>query len=155
MGQQPSTPTVKITDIEQLLSTGHAIQIHPRGYSMYPLFVPGRDEAIISPLPPTGTSRLKRGDIVLYRRAGSILVLHRIFKITKSGIYLVGDNQTEVEGPLAHSQVRGILTSFIRKGREVSVHHPLYVLYSHVWLLFRPFRHKIADFIHFFRQKAK
>lgn len=132
-------------DIEQLLSDGNAIRVKPQGYSMYPLFVPGRDEAIISPLPhpPAG---IKRGDIVLYRRQGSILVLHRIWKIRREGIFLVGDNQTDVEGPLPYSQMRGILTSFVRKGKEVSVRHPVYVLYSAVWLCLRPFRRKIQKF---------
>ena len=34
-------------DIEQLLAEGKTIRIKPQGYSMYPLFVPGRDEASI------------------------------------------------------------------------------------------------------------
>lgn len=162
MQNQPSPQTVKVIDIEQLLADGHAIQIHPRGTSMYPLFVPGRDEAIISPLPPEGTRRLKRGEIVLYRREGSILVLHRIWKINQKGVYLVGDNQTEIEGPLKHSQIRGVVTSFIRNGRKVSVHHPIYALYSHIWLFLRPcrkkivfFRQKISLFQHFFQKNSE
>lgn len=153
--QKLTNQTVKVQDIEQILSNGSAVCLYPRGYSMYPLFVPGRDQAVISPLPDAGGRRLKRGDVVLYRREGSILVLHRIWKVTDKGVYLVGDNQTEVEGPIKHSQMRGILTSFIRNGREVSVRQPVYVLVSRMWLLFRPFRHKIADFLHFFRQKAE
>lgn len=31
-------------DIEQLLKDGSAIRLKPQGYSMYPLFHPGRDE---------------------------------------------------------------------------------------------------------------
>ena len=34
-------------DIEQLLEAGEIIQIYPEGYSMYPMFVPGRDAAVI------------------------------------------------------------------------------------------------------------
>lgn len=128
-------------DIEHLLRQGRSVRIHPQGYSMYPMFVPDRDEAVISPI---GKIQPKRGDVVLYRREGSILVLHRIWKVTSAGIYLVGDNQTELEGPLDPRQLRGILTSFIRKGREVSVHHPIYLLCSRLWLILRPFRHKIA-----------
>lgn len=138
-------------DIEQLLSDGNTIRIKPQGYSMYPLFVPGRDEAVISPLPHPPV-RLKRGDVVLYRRQGSILVLHRIWKINRKGIFLVGDNQTEVEGPLPGSQMRGILTSFVWKGKEVSVHQPVYVMYSIVWLRLRPFRHKIAKIINLMKK---
>ena len=70
-------------DIEQLLQEGRNINIKPQGYSMYPVLVPDRDEAIIEPLEDR---KLKRGDVVLYRRDknvenGGILVLHRIWKI--------------------------------------------------------------------------
>lgn len=32
-------------DLEALLQDGNIIRIRPQGYSMYPLFIPGRDEA--------------------------------------------------------------------------------------------------------------
>lgn len=38
-------------DIEQLLKDGSAIRLKPQGYSMYPLFHPGRDEAVIEAYP--------------------------------------------------------------------------------------------------------
>ena len=41
----------KKMDIEQLLAQGHSVRIYPQGYSMYPMLVPGRDEAVIGPLP--------------------------------------------------------------------------------------------------------
>lgn len=151
---EPAQEKAKIQDIEQILNSGRAIRIFPRGWSMYPLFVPDRDEAVIHPL--SAVSRCpKRGDVVLYRREGSILVIHRIYKVKDDGIYFVGDNQTEIEGPLKPEQMRGILTSFVRNGKEISVHHPVYVLCSRLWLLFRPFRRKITYFRHFFRQNAK
>lgn len=82
-------------DIEKLLQEGNNLCIKPQGYSMYPLFVPGRDEAIIEQvvqevvdttsavksLKERTTSKgkksavqmktvkeLRRGDVVLYRR---------------------------------------------------------------------------------------
>lgn len=124
-------------DIEALLAEGKSIQIHPRGYSMYPLFVPGRDEAVIR---PAETEGLKRGDVVLYRREGSILVLHRIWKRTSEGFYMVGDNQSQVEGPLEGEQIKGILCQVIRRGKCFSVRHPVYRLLAAVWLRLRPLR---------------
>ena len=38
------------------------IKIKPKGYSMYPLFVPGRDYAVITHIEP---DKLKKGDVVL------------------------------------------------------------------------------------------
>ena len=96
----------KFFNIEQLLRDGNTIKIKPQGYSMYPLFFPGRDEAVIEPVDPAA---LRRGDVALYRRRESILVLHRIWKIRGQSFYMVGDNQTEIEGPLEADQFLGKL----------------------------------------------
>ena len=129
------------TSIEGLLAEGKVLRISPRGYSMYPLFVPGRDEALIAPIE---TKELRRGNVVLYRREQGILVLHRIFKRDREGIYLVGDNQKEIEGPLPPEQMKGILIGVIRKGRQFSTRHPIYRIFSEIWLLCRPFRPMIS-----------
>lgn len=124
-------------DIEQLLADGKPIQIKPQGYSMYPLFVPGRDEAIIAPADP---KHLRRGDVALYRRDGGILVLHRIWKRKNGSFYLVGDNQKEIEGPLRADQMKGVLIKVVRNGREFSTRHPIYRFLSSLWLMLRPIR---------------
>ena len=124
-------------DIEALLAEGKSIQLYPQGYSMYPLFVPGRDQAVIA---PAQTEKLKRGDVVLYRREGSILVLHRIWKRKTDGFYMVGDNQSEVEGPLKEEQIKGILCRVVRKGKNFPVSNPIYRVLAAVWLRLRPFR---------------
>ena len=124
-------------DIEQLLASDATIKIKPQGYSMYPLFVPGRDEACID---RADFSSLKRGDVILYRRDKNILVLHRIWKITGNSFYMVGDNQTEIEGPLRADQVRGKLTGFVRNGKFVDVKNPIYRFLSGLWLFLRPLR---------------
>ena len=116
-------------DIEQLLEAGEVIQIYPEGYSMYPMFVPGRDAAVIK---KADVKKIRRADVVLYRRKGSILVLHRVVKRKGGQFYMAGDNQTEVEGPVEADQIRGILTAFVRNGRRISVKNPLckYVPYT-------------------------
>lgn len=146
MNSQTNAPSYKY-DIEQLLSDGHPIRIKPQGYSMYPLFVPGRDEAIIEPVDPAD---LRRNDVALYRRDHGILVLHRIFKITSDGFYLVGDNQSKLEGPLRPDQFRGKLTTIIRNGHSISVCNPFYRILSSLWLFLRPVRpffHRISSLL--------
>jgi len=132
-------------DIEQLLAQENSIQIKPQGYSMYPVLVPGRDEAVIEPI---ADAKLKRGDVVLYRRvaedSGRILVLHRIWKVKSEGIYLVGDNQKEIEGPLMRSQMKGIMAGMYRKGKYISVQNPWYRFLTCGWLLLRPIRPYIS-----------
>lgn len=124
-------------NIEQLLRDGNTIKLKPQGYSMYPLFYPGRDEAIIEPVDP---SDLRRGDVALYRRRQSILVLHRIWKIREQKFYMVGDNQSEIEGPLDPDQFLGRLCGFVRNGHTISVKNPLYRILSSLWLRMLPVR---------------
>lgn len=121
---------------DQLLAEGKVVQINPQGYSMYPLFVPGRDSAVIAPI----DRKLKRGDVVLFRRDGDLLVLHRLARHKSDGYYMVGDNQKELEGPLREDQMKGILVRVIRKGKSFSVKNPVYVLLSRIWLFLRPVR---------------
>ena len=104
-------------DIEQLLRDGKTVQTMINGYSMYPMLMPGRDSVILVPFEG---EQPKRGDVVLYRRDGSILVLHRIWRVRQEGLYLVGDNQTEIEGPLRIEQMRGRLVGFVRKDKYIS-----------------------------------
>lgn len=133
-------------DIEKLLREGKNICIKPQGYSMYPVLVPGRDEAIIEPVKG---KKLRRGDVVLYRRdisavGGEILVLHRIWKVNTEGYYMVGDNQKEIEGPLRAEQIKGIMVGMNRKGKYIPVNNLLYMCLTGIWLWFRPVRPVIS-----------
>lgn len=115
-------------DIEKLLEQGKRLRIKPRGYSMYPLIVPGRDEVFVERVSPES---LRRGDVVLYRRRDeNILVLHRIWKREGDAFFLVGDNQKVIEGPLEASQIKGKMTGILRNGHEISTSNVIYLLYS-------------------------
>ena len=127
----------KKQNIEALLAEEYAVRIKPQGFSMYPLFVPGRDEAVIE---PADGRKLRRGDVAFYRRTAGILVLHRIWKCRPEGFYMVGDNQKETEGPIGRAQIKGILTGVVRDGHFFSASHPLYRFLSLFWLWLRPLR---------------
>ena len=136
-------------DVEKLLAEGKTIQIKPQGYSMYPMFIPERDQAVIAPV---SVDKLKRGDVVLYRRISGTLVLHRILKRRPEGFYMVGDNQDEVEGPLSETQIIGRLIRFIRKGKTYSVTNPVYRAAAGIWLFLRPVRMPIMRVCAFFKK---
>lgn len=138
-------------EIEKLLSRGKTVQVNPIGYSMYPLLVPGRDAVRIVKADP---ALLRRGDVVLYRREGSILVIHRVWKRRGDEFYFVGDNQSEVEGPLPERQIRGKMIGFERKGRYVSAANPIYRLLSGIWLLLRPMRPAISRGVHALKRRG-
>ena len=120
-----------------MLLSGNTIQIKPEGYSMYPFIVPGRDEVIIE---PADSYVPKRSDIVLYRRKQGPLVLHRICKCTDKGFYMVGDNQTELEGPIEYEQIKGIMTAVIRNQKNIPADNIFYAFAGSFWLALRPVR---------------
>lgn len=131
----------QICEIEPLLKAGACIQIYPQGYSMYPFIDPRRDEVVLAGIEEG--SALRRGDVVLYRRENGMLVLHRIYKIGQDGLYLLGDHQTAIEGPVRREQVKGKMTGMVRDGRYMDVGNPGYRMLSVVWLWLRPARRVI------------
>lgn len=131
----------QIYEIEPLLKAGACIQIYPQGYSMYPFIDPRRDEVVLAGIEEG--SALRRGDVVLYRRENGMLVLHRIYKIGQDGLYLLGDHQTAIEGPVRREQVKGKMTGMVRDGRYMDVGNPGYRMLSVVWLWLRPARRVI------------
>ncbi|MDO5154831.1 MAG: S24/S26 family peptidase [Eubacteriales bacterium] len=124
-------------NVEALLAKYGTIQMAPKGYSMYPVIVPERDQVILK---QADAMPLKRGMVVLYRRADDTLVLHRVYKVKQDGIYLVGDNQVEIEGPIQKSQIKAVLVGLVRKGKRVSVLNLFYVVLTRIWLCFLPLR---------------
>jgi hypothetical protein len=53
----------------------------------------------------------------------------------------IGDNQFQEETGLRHDQMIGVVTSFSRGERSVSVSNFAYRLYCRVWHYSRPVRH--------------
>ena len=131
----------QIYEIEPLLKAGACIQIYPQGYSMYPFIDPRRDEVVLAGIEEG--SALRRGDVVLYRREYGMLVLDRFYKIGQDGLYLLGDHQTAIEGPVRREQVKGKMTGMVRDGRYMDVGNPGYRMLSVVWLWLRPARRVI------------
>ena len=132
-------------DIEKLLEEQNIVCTKVRGYSIYPFLLPGRDEVYVE---KAKIEELKRGDVVLYRREHGILVLHRIWKRKGMAFYLVGDNQSEVEGPLDAQQMKGKMIAFTKNGKKSSVENISYRMISRIWLFLRPFRPMISKVIH-------
>ena len=135
-------------DYRSALADGAELPLVVSGGSMRPFLAPGRDTVYLrAPDRP-----LRRGDIAFYRRADGQYVLHRICRITRDGFYLVGDNQTEVEGPLSPEQIHGRLTGVVRNGKSFSVSHPIYRMLSSIWLFLRPVRPFFWSVTAFFRR---
>ncbi len=124
-------------DIEELLRSGMSVQISPQGTSMYPMIRQGRDQVIIEPV---NAEEVRRGDVLLYRRDHSILVLHRLHHHSREGLYMVGDNQTLIEGPVRPDQIRGRMAALVRGEKMISTGSFGWIITGRVWLFLRPLR---------------
>lgn len=120
----------------ETLKEGKIAKISPNGYSMYPLLVGGRDDVFLK----LSEDALKVGDVVLYRRKSGKHVLHRIYRIVGTEYYMLGDYQTEIEGPLKREQILAVAESFERKGKKIFCDNKKYKIYVKVWNYIRPLR---------------
>lgn len=123
------------------LSKDQTLKICPQGTSMCPTFLGGRDEVYLVP----ATFPVKCGEIALFLREDQTYVIHRVWKvIEKEGIrqyYMLGDNQTEIEGPINESQIHATAVSFTRKRRTVNCKKDIpYRIYVFLWMLVMPLR---------------
>ncbi len=121
--------------IRERLGAGQSVRIYPRGTSMLPMLVEGRDSVVLSPLP----DKLKKYDLPLYQRMNGQFVLHRVVKVGKTYTCL-GDNQFSLEEGLTHEQMIAVVSSFTRQGREYKVTDWSYRLYRCLWFRSRHIR---------------
>lgn len=129
--------------IEERLNNNQQVRMTVVGNSMYPLFRSKLDSVILAPV----TDKIKKGDVVLYKRNTGQYVLHRIVK-RKRDIYTAnGDNQYWLETPLYEKQFLGKMVGFYRKNKQYDISTWWYRFYTMVWVLFRPLRGIMIRFL--------
>lgn len=99
------------------------------GTSMMPMLRQRRDILIIER--PCGA--LKKYDVPLFKRDSGKYVLHRVLKVRGDGYVLCGDHQWQKEYGVTDRQIIGVLTAFVRDGKEIPVTDPRYRQYVHLW----------------------
>lgn len=115
--------------ISEKLEAGGQVVFNPYGESMLPLFVPGRDSVTLE----KPQRKLKRNDILFYRRKNGQFVLHRLEKIKKDGsMVLRGDNQWAKEQGIMPEDVLGLVIKFSLKGKELTTKALWYKIYIKV-----------------------
>ena len=99
------------------------------GTSMFPMLRPRKDLLIIErPKRP-----IQKYDVLLYKRDSGKYVLHRVLKTKNDEYVLCGDHQWRREYGIKDRQVIGVLTAFIKDGKEISITDKYYRLYVHLW----------------------
>lgn len=122
--------------LEVQLQTGGRATLVVTGDSMYPTLCHRRDAVVLIPPP----ERLKRGDLILYRRDNGLYILHRIISRPRDGrFFCCGDNQWEKE-PVTRQQVMALVDRFTRKGRTYQVTDRSCRLWVGVWVFLFPVR---------------
>ena len=102
-----------VSILKELTKEGKEASLLISGSSMSPFLIHQRDTIYFR----HPDRALKRGDMVFYQRANGQYVMHRIYKKRPEGLYLVGDNQTVIEGPLNENQVFALVCAVKRKGK--------------------------------------
>ena len=128
-----------VSVLRELTEEGKEVRMTIAGSSMNPFLIHERDSICF--LKPD--RELKRGDMVFYQRLNGAYVMHRIWKAAPEGYYIVGDAQTEIEGPVKREQIFAVITKVCRKGKWLGPGDFWWEFFEHVWIRLVPFRRKI------------
>ena len=108
------------------------------GTSMLPLLKEGRD---LVELESCSQERLKKGNVVLYKKNDGTLVLHRIIRVENGEFFTVlGDHQFNNAERVNNNQIIAVACGFFIKGRYVNEKTRWYRLYKKIWLCNLNFR---------------
>lgn len=86
---------------------------------------------------------LKKGDMVFFKRQNGQFVMHRLWKKKQGGWFIIGDNQSEAEGPISEEQIFAKVVRVKRKDHIIGPHHFLWFIFAHIWIHLIPFRRMI------------
>ena len=114
---------------EQELARSGRLVYTTMGRSMLPMLRQKRDLVVLER--PQG--RLKKLDVALYRDGAGKYILHRVVRVEADGYVFRGDNNAVCEYGVGEDQIVGVLTAFVRDGREISVRSAGYRAYARLW----------------------
>lgn len=121
------------------------------GTSMLPLLKEGRDLFTVT---KKGSGRCRKGDVVLYRR-GKQLVLHRVVEVREKDYVILGDGCVRRETGVTDDDILGVMTGFVRRGREHRTDEPGYRLYTRLWMAAAPLRIPLQKAVRRLRRTAE
>lgn len=115
--------------LRSLINEGREVSLRISGNSMAPFLRHHRDYICFQ----KPDRELAAGDMVFYQRENGQYIMHRIYRTSAEGYYLVGDNQVEVEGPLERSQIFAVITKVNRNGRWLTPDDLTWKFFAHIW----------------------
>ena len=136
-----------VSALREIVQQGKVAGMRIAGNSMVPFLVHERDDIYFK----TPDRPLKKGDMVFYQRRNGQFVMHRICRVTKDGIYTVGDAQTIIEGPLHPEQIFALIISVRRKGKQIGPENFCWKFFQYVWIRLIPLRPMLMKLYRLFR----
>lgn len=117
--------------IEEVLAGGGEFRLYPKGTSMLPLIVEGRDSVVLK----RATDRsIQKHDIVFYKRDDGHFVLHRLMRFEKDGSFtLCGDHQLSFEKGIRTDQIIAYVSSFYQGEKRIDCSSARYRFYVILW----------------------
>lgn len=131
----PEQERFKIADyaaaIREVMDSGGEFTLYPRGTSMLPLIVQGRDSVTL-----VKAEEFRAGDIAFYQRENGHYVLHRIIGERGGTFTMCGDNQLAPEYGVKPEQIIAKAAYITRKGSKITPRSLPYRLYVLLWRSF-------------------
>lgn len=134
--------------IQKLLENDKSVRITVTGNSMYPFLRENKDSV---ELITCFFSEIRIGDIILIQRDDSAYVLHRVIFKRKEHVYINGDAQRSLEGPIRKDQILAKVNTVWRKETEIPVNDFRWRILAFLWFCILPFRKTIICRYHEFR----
>ena len=140
-----------VSVLRELAEEGRVVSMLIAGSSMSPFLCHNRDYIYFT----KPDRELRRGDMVFYQRDTGQYVMHRIYKRKKDDYYMVGDAQTQIEGPLKQDQIFARIIKVKRKGRIIEPGNFWWEFFEHVWIRIIPLRKVIEKLYSLLGQKHR
>ncbi len=125
-----------VSVLREIAESGKIVSLRIAGSSMSPFLAHGRDYIYFT----KPDRELRAGDMVFYQRKNGQYVMHRIYKKKPEGYYIVGDAQTEIEGPVDRGQIFALIIKVKRKDRIIRPGDFWWEFFEHVWIRMIPLR---------------
>ena len=137
-----------VSVLRELTEEGKEVNMLIAGNSMSPFLVHQRDYIFFK----KPDRELKKGDMVFFMRDNGQYIMHRICRVCPEGYYIVGDAQTDIEGPVRREQIFAVVTRVKRKEKWIGQGDFWWEFFEKVWIRVIPFRRSLIGIYSRFRQ---
>lgn len=122
-------------EVDRMLQDGHSVTIRAKGNSMFPFIRSERDSVVLQ-----RKQKIAVGSIVLARLQNGTYVLHRVYRLEKEAVVLMGDGNLYATERCHRNEVVGVVTQIIRDGRQVDCTSRNELFKARVWRKLLPVR---------------